>query len=278
MSTPPSLISPEQLHPRLPGVTLLDVRWQLGRSDGREQYLAGHLPFAAYVDLEADLAEPPAEPVDDRGRHPLPDPARFESAMRRCGVRRGRPVVVYDDWSAMAATRAWWLLRFHGHANVMVLDGGLGAWVAAGLETETGDREPAPGDFTAESGGLPLLDAAAAARVAARGVLLDARAPERYRGEVEPVDPVAGHVPGAHCVPATANVRDGRFRPIAELREVYKVTERAGEVGAYCGSGVTATHDLFALHLLGREGALFAGSWSGWTSDSTRPIVTGEER
>jgi thiosulfate/3-mercaptopyruvate sulfurtransferase len=276
VSAPPALISPAQLRSRLGDVTLLDVRWQLGRSDGREQFGVGHLPTAAYVDLEADLADPPADPVDDGGRHPLPDPARFEAAMRRCGVSGRRPVVVYDDWGGMAAARAWWLLRFHGHPAVALLDGGYAAWVDAGFETETGERDQPSGDFTVEPGHLPVLDAAAAARVAQRGVLLDARAAERYRGDVEPVDPVAGHVPGARSAPATANLRDGRFRPLSELREIYASTEGAGEVGAYCGSGVNAAHTLFALHLLGRDAALFSGSWSGWTADPTRPVATGE--
>jgi thiosulfate/3-mercaptopyruvate sulfurtransferase len=267
------LISPWQLRPRLADVTVLDVRWQLGR----DQYRAGHLPSAAYVDLESELAAPPADPVDERGRHPLPEPARFEAAMRRCGVSSGRPVVVYDDWAAMAATRAWWLLRYHGHRDVAVLDGGYRAWVDAGFDTETGEEQGPPGDFTADPGHLPVLDAAGAAQVARRGVLLDARAAERYRGEVEPVDPVAGHVPGARSAPATGNVHDGRFRTTAELREIYEGTEGATELGAYCGSGVTATHDLFALHLLGREGALFTGAWSGWVADPSRAVATGDE-
>jgi thiosulfate/3-mercaptopyruvate sulfurtransferase len=272
-----SLMSAEELRGSLGEITVLDVRWRMGRADGREQYLAGHIPTASYVDLETDLADPAADPVDQRGRHPLPDATRFAAAMRRCGVSRRRPVVVYDDWAEMAAARAWWLLRHHGHPDVALLDGGYGAWLDAGFETDTGEHRGVPGDFAADPGHLPLLDAAGAVKVAERGGLLDARAPERYRGEVEPLDPVAGHVPGAHSVPATENVRDGRFRAVAELREVYAAVEGADEVGAYCGSGVTAAHDLFALHLLGREGALFAGSWSGWVADPARPVSTGNE-
>ncbi len=197
---------------------MLDVRYQLGRSDGHEQYLAGHVPGAVYVDLATDLADPPADPVDARGRHPLPDPDRFAEAMRAAGVRTGRPVVVYDDWSSMAATRAWWLLRFHGHDDVRVLDGGWSWWTRSGADLETGERDVEPGDFRADPGHLPVVDADGAARVARDGVLLDARAAERFRGEVEPIDPVAGHVPGAVNVPTALNVRgrslpdDGRAR------------------------------------------------------------------
>ena len=269
------LISATVLGSSLPTVTVLDVRWQLGRSDGHDQFLAGHIPGAAYVDLETDLADPPANPPDARGRHPLPDPYRFAAAMRRCGVSRDRPVVVYDDTGGTAATRAWWLLRYHGHPEVAVLDGGWSWWLRGGGAGETGETRPAPGGFSAEPGHLPVLDAAGVARVARAGVLVDARAPERFDGEVEPVDPVAGHIPGAVNVPTTANLADGRFRPLTELTDAYAATSDADEVGVYCGSGVTATHDLFALHLLGREGALYAGSWSGWVSDPERPVATG---
>lgn len=272
-----SLVSVEDLRSSLGEVTLLDVRWRLGRTDGRELYLAGHIPTAAFVDLPTDLADPPADPVDSRGRHPLPDATRFVDAMRRCGVSSDRPVVVYDDWAGMAAARAWWLLCYHGHRDVALLDGGYTAWAEAGLETESGERRPPLGDFEADPGHLPLLDAEGAARVAEHGALLDARAPERFRGDVEPVDPVAGHVPGALSAPATGNLRGDRFRPLAELREVYAATDGVEEVAAYCGSGVNAAHDLFALHLLGREGALYAGSWSGWVADPTRPVRTGDE-
>jgi len=263
-----SLIGPDELHGILADVTVLDVRWQLGRTDGHEAYLAGHVPGAAYVDLATDLADPPGS----RGRHPLPDPHRFAAAMRRCGVRGDRPVVVYDDWSALAATRAWWLLRHHGHPDVRVLDGGWAWWQRAGGDTETGEPDVRPGDFEAGPGRLPVLDADGAARVAEDGVLIDARAPERFSGREEPVDPVAGHIPGAVNVPATANLDGGRFRPADELAEVYPPADEPQEVAAYCGSGVTATHDVFALHLLGREAALYPGSWSEWVTDPERPV------
>lgn len=270
-----ALISVEDLAAVLGEVSVLDVRYQLGRSDGHEQYVAGHVPGAAYVDLGTDLSEPPGVPVDGGGRHPLPEPERFAEAMRRCGVGNDRTVVVYDDWSSMAATRAWWLLTHHGHPDVRVLDGGWSWWTRTDGPIETAVPDVEPGDFRADRGRLSVLDADAAARVARHGVLLDARAPERFRGEVEPVDPVAGHIPGAVNVPAAANLDDGRFRTVAQLADAYGMTDGEQEVAAYCGSGVTATHDLFALHLLGRHAALYPGSWSGWVSDETRPVATG---
>jgi thiosulfate/3-mercaptopyruvate sulfurtransferase len=267
-----SLTDPDELRGLLPDVTLLDVRWRLGRTDGREAYLAGHIPGAAYVDLATDLADPPG----DRGRHPLPEPRRFAAAMRRCGVRGGRPVVVYDDWSGLAATRAWWLLRHHGHPDVRLLDGGWTWWRRTGNDVETGEPAVEPGDFVAGPGRLPVLDAEGAARVARDGVLIDARAPERYAGLEEPVDPVAGHIPGAVNVPATANLDDGRFRRSRLLAEAYQGADGSQEIAAYCGSGVTATHDVFALHLLGREAALYPGSWSEWVTDPRRPVAVSQ--
>lgn len=258
--------------PRPP--VLLDVRWRLGGPPGRDAHLAGHIPGAAFVDLETDLAAPPGP----GGRHPLPAPAQFTEAMRRAGVRRDAPVVVYDEDDATAAARAWWMLRYFGHDDVRVLDGGLRAWTAAGGALESGETTPVAGDFTAIPGHLPLLDAAGAARVAAGGLLLDARAAERFRGEVEPVDPVAGHIPGAVSAPTTANVGgDGRFLDAEALRARFAslgVTDRQ-EVGTYCGSGVTAAHQVLALELAGVRAALYAGSWSGWITDPARPVATG---
>jgi thiosulfate/3-mercaptopyruvate sulfurtransferase len=270
------LISPEELLESLEAHTLLDVRWQLSRDDGREQHAAGHIPGASYVDLAADLADPPGR----RGRHPLPDPERFGAAMRRCGVVGDRPVVVYDATSGQAAARAWWLLRHHGHRDVRLLDGGWEWWLRLGGPVETGPVAPEPGDFDPGPGRLPVLDAAAAASLAVDGVLIDARAAERYRGEVEPIDPIAGHVPGAVNVPTARNLaegnRAGRFRSRDELADEYHLALRPGTaVGVYCGSGVTAAHDVFALDLLGVEAALYAGSWSEWVTDPSRPVARG---
>ena len=264
-------------------MTVLDVRWVLGRDDGREQHLEVHLPGAAFVDLEHDLADPPADPVDDRGRHPLPSPERFTAAMRRCGVRGDRPVVVYDDSAGAAAGRAWWLLEDAGHTDVRVLDGGLAAWRTRGGDLEAGEVTPEPGDFTARPGHRPVLDADGAAALAGSGVLVDARAAERYRGDAEPIDPVAGHVPGAVSVPLSVNTVEGpdgvrRFRSATDLAALYAAAGVTGgqPVGAYCGSGVSAAHDLLALQVLGIRAALYPGSWSGWVSTADRPVATGD--
>src|SRR6266508_2831810 len=176
---------------------LLDVRWQLGGPPGRDAYLAGHLPGAVFVDLDRELAAPPG----GGGRHRLPASAAFQAAMRRCGVRGDRAVVVYDQRDTTSAARAWWLLGYHGHADVRVLDGGYDGWAARGLEVTIEVPDPPPGDFVSRPGRRPLLDAGRAAEVAHAGVLLDARAAARYRGEQEPVDPVAGHIPGARSAP-----------------------------------------------------------------------------
>jgi thiosulfate/3-mercaptopyruvate sulfurtransferase len=257
---------------------LLDVRWRLGGPPGRDSYRAGHLPGAVFADLDADLAAAPGP----GGRHPLPDPAEFQAAMRRAGVSDGRPVVVYDDADATVAARAWWLLRYFGHGACRVLDGGLHAWQAAGGQVATGDGAvPVPGDFTARPGHMPVLDAEGAAGLARRGVLLDARARERYRGETEPIDPVAGHIPGAISAPTTGNVApDGRFLPAAGLRARFAVLGAVPDgpgrpVAAYCGSGVTAAHEVLALEIAGVTAALYAGSWSNWVADPARPIATG---
>ncbi len=269
---------------------LLDVRWRLGGPPGIENYRAGHLPGAVYVDLDADLAGPPGA----GGRHPLPDAPAFEAAMRAAGVSDGRAVVVYDEADATAAARAWWLLRYYGHPDVRVLDGGLRAWLAASLPVSTASGEPAPGDFSARPGQLPVLDAAGAAEVARSGVLLDARAPARYRGESEPIDSVAGHIPGALSSPSAEHVTaDGNFRLADELRARFAslgiVAAQNGQadaggqeqaagsqrVGVYCGSGVTAAHEVLALELAGIPAALYVGSWSSWITDPARPVATG---
>ena len=260
--------------------TILDVRWRLAEPDaGREEYAAGHIPGAVFLDFDADLCAPAAGPGHRGGRHPLPDPDALQSVLRAAGVREGHPVVVYDVEPPPAA-RAWWTLRWAGHDRVAVLDGGYRAWVAAGQPVSTGRASPPAGDFTVRPGGLPVLDAAGAAALPGNGgVLIDVRAPARYRGEVEPIDPVAGHIPGAVNLPTTEHLdSDGRFRPAAEIRAILAergIDERE-PVGAYCGSGVTAAHTVLALHLVGRtDAALYVGSWSDWLSDPDRPVATG---
>ncbi|HET8684900.1 MAG TPA: sulfurtransferase [Micromonosporaceae bacterium] len=273
------LVDPVTLATSLTGdapPTVLDVRWRLTGPPGRQDYEAGHLPGAVFLDLDRQLSGPPGP----GGRHPLPEPAELRQALRVAGVRTGHPVVAYDGGDGQAAARAWWTLRWAGHDEVAVLDGGYPAWVAAGYPVTTEVPQPAPGDVTVRPGGLPVLDAAGAAKLAAEGVLLDVRIPGRYRGEVEPVDPVAGHIPGAVNLPAAGYTGpDGRLRPAGELRARFAeagVADRV-RVGAYCGSGVTAAHTVLALHLAGRPDAeLYVGSWSHWLTDPQRPVAVGE--
>ena len=270
------LTTPQELVERLEHTTVLDVRWSLTGPPGIDDYLAGHLPHAAFVDLDRDLSAPPGA----GGRHPLPDAWSFTAAMRNAGVSSKRPVVVYDAGNSMAAARAWWLLRYFGHGHVSVLDGGFAGWIAAGYPVATQPVAGGHGDFVATPGGMALIDAAGAAKLAEAGVLLDSRAPERYRGESEPVDPVAGHIPGARNRPTTVNVDDqGRFRSADDLREGFQQigVDGAAQVGAYCGSGVSAAHQVLALELAGYPAALYAGSWSEWITDPSRPVARGPE-
>jgi thiosulfate/3-mercaptopyruvate sulfurtransferase len=265
-------ISVPELHARLADVRLLDVRWQLGVPDGRPAHAAGHIPGAVYVDLESTLSRRPG-PGD--GRHPLPDRAALQEAVRAWGVDDGDTVVVYDAAGNVASSRAWWLLRDAGLPDVRLLDGGLAAWTAAGHPLETGAVTPEPGTATLAGGALPTIGIDDAA--AWPGVLLDVRAGERYRGEVEPVDPRAGHIPGAVSAPTTENLAgDGTFLPADELRERFAgLGVRPGdEVAVYCGSGVTAAHTIAALRIAGIDAALYPGSWSQWSSDENRPVAT----
>jgi thiosulfate/3-mercaptopyruvate sulfurtransferase len=282
-----AIISASELASELTGdnpPVLLDVRWQLSMAsatgeppfDGRAAHAAGHLPGAVYVDLDRELAATPGTP-GTAGRHPLPDPAVFGAAMRRAGVSARRPVVVYDGGQGWGAARAWWLLRWTGHPYVRVLDGGLPAWQGP---LETAVPTPAEGDFEPVPGAAGLLDADAAAALARSGVLLDARAGERYRGEVEPIDPVGGHIPGAVSAPTNENVgADGRFLPPEELNARFKALGAAQgtEVGVYCGSGVSGAHEVLALAVAGIPAALYVGSWSEWSSDPSRPVAVGPD-
>ena len=255
-------------------MSLVDVRWSLGGPPGREEYECGHIPCAVFVDLDSQLAAAPGA----GGRHPMPDASAFTAAMRTAGVSDRHTVLVYDAATSMAAARAWWLLRYFGHADVRVIDGGLKAWIDAGHPVSTAVASARRGDFTARPGSMPLLDADAALGLASSGVLLDARAPERFRGEIEPIDPVAGHIPGARNLPATKlNESSGRFREIGALRAAFEAAGvRDGlELGAYCGSGVAAAQEVLALELAGYRAALYVGSWSDWITDPARPIATG---
>ncbi|HEU5427992.1 MAG TPA: sulfurtransferase [Actinocrinis sp.] len=269
-------------------VTLLDVRWSLTGPPGRDLYSAGHIPGARFVDLDHQLAGPQG-PNGAGGRHPLPGAEDFQAAMRSLGVSDDRPVVVYDAADAAAAARAWWLLRYFSHSDVRVLDGGYAAWSAAGLPTVSGDAPgtselgaaTGTGNFIAVPGAMPVIDADAAAKLAIEGVLLDARAAARFRGDVEPIDPVAGHIPGAVSAPTRDNVGpDDRFLPSEILRTRFASLGANGmngrEVGVYCGSGVTAAHEVLALELSGIRAALYPGSWSDWITNPNRPVSTGE--
>ncbi|MET0135841.1 MAG: sulfurtransferase [Kibdelosporangium sp.] len=265
-----------------PAPVLLDVRWALGGPPGRESYLAGHLPTAVYLDLDTELAAKPGGAKG--GRHPLPSPADLQRVLRAAGVNADSEVVVYDGNNGSIAARAWWLLRWAGHADVAVLDGGFAAWQQEGRAVSTDVPKPRPGDIEVRPGGMPTVDADGAARLAEEGVLLDARAAERYRGDVEPVDPRAGHIPGAVNAPFSGHLEaTGNWLPAAELAERFEnLGLHAGRpVGAYCGSGVTASSVVLALEAAGitdqeHPAPLYPGSWSEWSADPARPVATGE--
>ena len=259
--------------PRPPKV--LDVRWSLGGPPGHGDYLAGHVPGAVFVDLDTELAT-----IDDPrdGRHPIPAEGVLEQAARRWGLHDGDAVVVHDAGGNLSAARAWWLLVDAGVSDVRVLDGGLAAWSAAGLPLATDDVVPRPGSITLEPGQLPTTDIDGAAGWPDHGVLLDVRAPERFRGETEPVDPRAGHVPGAVNVPTGGNVgADGTFLAPDALRRRFADAGvgPGAEVAVYCGSGVTASHTVLALRLAGIDATLYPGSWSQWSQHPDRPVATG---
>ncbi|MDH6193902.1 thiosulfate/3-mercaptopyruvate sulfurtransferase [Mycobacterium frederiksbergense] len=261
-------------------VTLLDVRWSLAEPNGESAYLSGHLPGAVYVSLDDDLAD---HRVTGRGRHPLPSGQDLQAAVRRWGVRAGVPTVVYDDWNRAGSARAWWVLTAAGIDDVRILDGGLAAWSAAGGSLQTGPVMPEPGDVTVihddlYQGARRTLTAEQA--LSGVGVLLDARAPERFRGEVEPVDPVAGHIPGAVNLASTRLLAgDGTLLPDARLHALLADCGVAGsaDVGAYCGSGVTAALAVAGLAAAGVDVALYPGSWSEWVSDPDRPVARGDQ-
>ncbi|MGB3333002.1 MAG: sulfurtransferase [Mycobacterium sp.] len=264
-------------------VTVLDVRWSLEAPDGHQAYLHGHLPGAVYVSLEDELSD---HTVPGRGRHPLPTGRNLEAAARRWGVRRNQPVVVYDDWNRAASGRLWWLLTTSGVADVRILDGGLPAWTAAGGELQTGEVSPEPGNVTLlpedlYEGLRPTLTADQAGYGAQSGslALLDARAPERFRAEVEPIDAAAGHIPGAKNLPFTALLAaDGTFLPDDTIAGLLADRGVGADdtVGAYCGSGISATVIVAALAAGGRSAAMFPGSWSQWSADPSRPVARGE--
>jgi thiosulfate/3-mercaptopyruvate sulfurtransferase len=273
------LISVDQLAQRLAEHRVLDVRWTVQKPDGRGAYLDGHIPDAVFVDLDTDLSD---HSVLGHGRHPLPTPAALQAAARRWGLNPGDPVVVYDDWNGQAAARAWWLLRAAGVADVRILDGGWAAWRRAELPVQSDDVVPVPGRLVIDTlGNLSVADADSVAHqaISDQHLVLDARAGARYRGEEEPLDARAGHIPGAVSAPTAENLStDGTFLPAADLRDRFgalDIGDRA--VTVYCGSGVTATHQIAALAIAGIDATLYPGSWSEWSSRPDRPVATGPD-
>lgn len=292
----PPLVTAEQVMARGadPHLRLLDARWYLSGKRGGDEYAAGHLPGAAFVDLERDLSSPKGA---GPGRHPLPTAAAFAALLSRLGVTAATQVVAYDDAGGAIAARVWWLMRHFGLPRGAVLDGGIGAWTRAGgqLTREVPAIVPAaPLVLVARSD--DLVDSRAVDRLRAEpgAVLLDARAAERFEGKSEPIDARAGHIPGARSMPFAGNLVEpgGRFLDRDALAGRYaaagvlaapgtaggaaSTAGAAGKIVCYCGSGVTACHDLLALALLGRDDALlYEGSWSDWAADETLPAATG---
>lgn len=281
---------PDEVAARLSGEippVVADVRWTLSTGSQHADYLAGHLPGAQFVDLERDLSAADGEPDEGHrsgGRHPLPDPARFQQAMRRIGVSNQRPVVIYDDAAALPAARLWWMLVDAGKRDVTVLNGGYRAWIDAGYDPETGSPAPVrPGDFDAAPGQLPAVDGDQLAAMITAGrapMIIDVRAADRYSGSTEPMDATAGHIPGAINVPSMINISpDGRFMAAADIAARYP--EPAGDDQQpviYCGSGITAAHTLLSRAAAGLPvAALYPGSWSDWITDPQRPVATGDQ-
>lgn len=278
MSSP--LVSVEWLHQRLGDSQLRIVDCRFSLQDplaGRLAFRDGHIPGAIFLDLEADLSAP-VRPDRQGGRHPLPAPEVLAETLGTAGIGNEHLVVAYDDPPAggMYAPHLWWLLRWLGHDQVAVLDGGIKAWREAGYEVSTLAVEYASTTFKANPRLKMVVDANTVAHRPAGTILIDSRAPERYRGEVEPIDPVAGHIPGA----INRNWLDsldasGRFKKAEAQAE--RFAELEGEVIAYCGSGVSATANVLALELAGKQAKLYAGSWSDWVSDKSRPVAKGQE-
>lgn len=279
------LISPPQLAERQKhaGLVILDCRFALEDPDyGRCSYAEGHIEGAQYADLERHLSGPVTRGVT--GRHPLPTPQALVRQLQAWGINADSEIVLYDDGPGAYAARAWWLLAWLGKRDgVSILDGGLKAWHNAGFPLSLDAPKIEPGTFVGSPDNHLLLDAEhLQKRLGQPGLtLIDARALPRFRGEVEPIDPIAGHIPGAQCAAFNENLgSDGRFLPVEQLKQRFaqKLQDRSpDELVAYCGSGVTACHNLFALSLAGYPlGKLYAGSWSEWINDPQREIATGD--
>lgn len=285
------LVSAGWLAAHLDEVVVADVRWYLDGRSGRNAYAQGHIPGAVFVDLDRDLSAPPAP---SRGRHPLPRPEEFGEAMAALGIGDADLVIAYDDSGGSIAARLWWMLDATGH-QAAVLDGGLPAWRSEGGAAAAGGRAPRrpleagetrrhPATFTPRpwpAGLLASADDIDRLRVDQEALVIDARAPERYSGASETIDPRAGHIPGARSAPWPGNLDpdSGRFQGRKALRDRYIAlgASRAGEVAVYCGSGVTACHDVLALRVAGIPARLYVGSWSQWSADENRPTATGDQ-
>ena len=276
-----TLVQPETLAIGLnrPDLVIVDCRFSLlDPNAGEQAYLTSHLPGAAYAHLERDLSD--MSPGGE-GRHPWPPADMFTAKLSRWGIEPTTQVVAYDDGDGAIAARLWFLLRAFGHRRVAVLDGGWARWTALGLPVDAAVPVPVPATYAARFDHAHLFDAHAVRRhLDAGGLLVDARATERFRGEVEPIDPVAGHVPGAVNRPYARNLAEGRFKPRTQLREEFDALlggRAPSTMVAMCGSGITACHHLLAMAHAGLPGAaLFTGSWSGWISDPARPVATGD--
>ena len=255
---------------------LIDTRWVLGQpGDGRRQYEAGHIPGAIHLDVDEHLSS-----KDGPGRHPLPTRFNFQKLMSACGVDRNTHVVAYDGGKGTPAARLWWLLRFYGHENVSVLDGGWEAWLQAGGPVQMEVPEIREAEFVARPKRKWVVDKAAVdgVRDETATLLIDARAPERYRGETEPIDPKAGHIPGAENFPFIQAIdpATGLFLTPDRLKQAFENigADKTKNIICYCGSGVTACTDILALHLAGFEAQLYEGSWSDWSSDDNLQVAT----
>ena len=277
------LMSVERLRSRVADarIAIIDCRFDLmDPTAGRRDYIDGHIPGAAYADLDSDLAAPVGQST---GRHPLPEVGQAEQTFRRLGVSSERPVVLYDASGGAIAARAWWMLRWLGHPDTTVLDGGIQAWMAAGLPLEPGQNHIAAGDFNASPrDGLVLTTTEIVASLQSMEQinLIDARDSARYRGETEPIDPIAGHVPGSFNLPFSEFLdATGHWKPAAEIRSALAALlgdDPGSTWSAMCGSGVTACHLALSGLLAGyREPRLYIGSWSEWIRDPDRPIGSG---